>query len=399
MSLLHGFRILAVEQYGAAPFGTQLLAALGAEIIKVEQAAQGGHVSRLVGPHFLAGLPDSAQSLFFQSLNQGKKSITLNLAHPEGRAVFRKLAATAHGVVDNLRGDVAGKLGLTYEDLKDVNPAVVCAHISAYGRTGERAAWPGYDYLMQAEAGYFSLTGEPDTAPSRMGLSLVDYMTGVMMSVGLLGGMLEAARSGKGCDVDTSLYDVALFNLNYVAAWYLNGAAETDRQPRSGHPSLTPCQLYRTGDGWIYLMCNKEKFWRNLCERIGRPEWIADARFVDVGARGRHREELTRLLDEALSARTTAEWMQHFAGTVPAAPVWSVGQALDAPLAQADGRIRRVDLAGGGALRVLDSPLRTSRPAVAVGPAPAMGADTRELLAGIGIDEEEQGRLRTLGVL
>ncbi|MBN9476205.1 MAG: CoA-transferase [Bordetella sp. SCN 67-23] len=399
MSLLHGFRILAVEQYGAAPFGTQLLAALGAEIIKVEQAAQGGDVSRLVGPHFLAGLPDSAQSLFFQSLNQGKKSITLNLAHPEGRAVFRKLAATAHGVVDNLRGDVAGKLGLTYEDLKDVNPAVVCAHISAYGRTGERAAWPGYDYLMQAEAGYFSLTGEPDTAPSRMGLSLVDYMTGVMMSVGLLGGMLEAARSGKGCDVDTSLYDVALFNLNYVAAWYLNGAAETDRQPRSGHPSLTPCQLYRTGDGWIYLMCNKEKFWRNLCERIGRPEWIADARFVDFGARGRHREELTRLLDEALSARTTAEWMQHFAGTVPAAPVWSVGQALDAPLAQADGRIRRVDLAGGGALRVLDSPLRTSRPAVAVGPAPAMGADTRELLAGIGIDEEEQGRLRTLGVL
>lgn len=101
-------------------------------------------------------------------------------------------------MVDNLRGDVAGKLGLTYEDLKDVNPAVVCAHISAYGRTGERAAWPGYDYLMQAEAGYFSLTGEPDTAPSRMGLSLVDYMTGVMMSVGLLSGMLEAARSGQG---------------------------------------------------------------------------------------------------------------------------------------------------------------------------------------------------------
>jgi len=184
-----------------------------------------------------------------------------------------------------------------------------------------------------------------------------------------------------------------------VAAWYLNGAAETDRQPRSGHPSLTPCQLYRTGDGWIYLMCNKEKFWRNLCERIGRPEWITDARFVDFAARGRHREELTGLLDEALSARTTAEWMRHFAGTVPAAPVWSVGQALDAPLAQADGRIRRVDLADGGALRVLDSPLRTSRPAVAVGPAPAMGADTRELLASIGIDEEEQGRLRTLGVL
>lgn len=399
MSLLRGFRILAVEQYGAAPFGTQLLAALGAEIIKIEQAAQGGDVSRQVGPHFLAELPESAQSLFFQSLNQGKKSLTLNLAHPEGRALFRKLAATAHGVVDNLRGDVAVRLGLTYEDLKDVNPALVCAHISAYGRSGERAAWPGYDYLMQAEAGYFALTGEPDTLPSRMGLSLVDYMTGVMMSLGLVSGMLEASRSGTGCDVDTSLYDVALFNLNYVAAWYLNGAAETVRQPRSGHPSLTPCQLYRTGDGWIYLMCNKEKFWRNLCAGIGRPEWARDARFVDFAARGRHREELTALLDEALAARSTAEWMEVFAGVVPAAPVWSVAQALDAPVAQAEGRIQRVELEGGAALRVLASPLRTSRPAPVVGAAPAMGADTRELLASLGIGEQEQGRLRALGVL
>ncbi|VCU69294.1 Formyl-coenzyme A transferase [Pigmentiphaga humi] len=399
MSLLHGFRILAVEQYGAAPFGTQLLASLGAEIIKIEQADQGGDVSRLVGPHFLEALPESAQSLFFQSLNCGKKSMALNLAHPEGRALFRRLAATAHGVVDNLRGDVPAKLGLTYEQLKDVNPALVCAHISAYGRTGERAAWPGYDYLMQAEAGYFSLTGEPDTPPTRMGLSLVDYMTGVVMSVGLVSGLLDAARSGKGCDVDTSLYDVALYNLNYVGAWYLNGARGTERQPRSGHPSLTPCQLYRTADGWIYLMCNKEKFWRALCERIGRPEWVADPRFLDFAQRKRHREALTELLDQALSARTTAQWMEIFGGAVPAAPVWSVGEALDAPVARAGERIRRFELDGGERLDVLASPLRTSRGPVPPSPAPAMGADTAALLASLGVGEEEQGRLKALGVL
>jgi len=399
MSLLRGFRILAVEQYGAAPFGTQLLASLGAEIIKIEQAGQGGDVSRQVGPHFLPDLPESAQSLFFQSLNLGKKSMTLNLAHPEGRALFRRLAATAHGVVDNLRGDVPAKLGLTYEQLKDANPALVCAHISAYGREGERAAWPGYDYLMQAEAGYFALTGEPDMPPARMGLSLVDYMTGVVMALGLVSGLLDAARTGQGCEVDTSLYDVALHNLNYVAAWYLNGGIDTSRQSRSAHPSLTPCQLYRTRDGWIYLMCNKEKFWRSLCERIDRPHWADDPRFADFAQRKRHREALTALLDDVLATRTTAQWMETFGGAVPAAPVWSVAQALEARVARAGGRIQHIALDGGGVLDVLASPLKTSREPVRPAPAPPMGADTDELLRAIGIGEDEQGRLRALGVL
>jgi succinate---hydroxymethylglutarate CoA-transferase len=171
---LHGVRIIAVEQYGAGPFGSMLLADLGAEVLKIENPAEGGDFARRIGPYFFG----ENDSQFFQSFNRNKRSLTLNLKTDEGRDVLRRLAATADGVVDNLRGDQPAKLGLTYDALKSLNPKIVCAHLSAYGRTGSRAAWPGFDYLMQAEAGYLSLTGEPEGPPARCGLSIVDLMTG-----------------------------------------------------------------------------------------------------------------------------------------------------------------------------------------------------------------------------
>ncbi len=397
MGLLSGVRVLAVEQYGAGPFGTQYLAALGAEVIKVEQPEEGGDVSRGVGPHFHAGLPETADSLFFQSLNVGKKSLTLSLRHPEGRDIFRRLCATADAVASNLRGDVPARLGLTHAQLQDVNPALVCAHLSGYGREGERASWPGYDYLMQAEAGYFSLTGDPQAAPARMGLSVVDYMTGVVMALGLVSGVVEARSSGQGCDVDVSLFDVALHNLNYVGAWQLNAGAETVRQPRSAHPSLTPCQLYTTADGWIYLMCNKEKFWRVLCERIGRPDLAARPEFRDYAARLRHRDALTVELDDVLRQRDTDTWMRVFGGHVPAAPVRNVAQAMSMA---GPRQVARWDLEGQrSALQLLRSPLHTSRTDPPLAPAPALGADTERVLAGIGIDAAQVADLRARGVV
>src|SRR5690606_31613155 len=137
---------------------------------------------------------------------------------------------------------------------------------------GSRKAWPGYDFMMQAEAGYFAMTGEPDGPPTRCGLSIVDFMAGLAMAFGLTAALVDVGRSGRGRDVDVSLFDVALFNLNYVAAWYLNAGAVPRRAARSAHLSLTPCQLYRTRDGFIYIMCNKEKFWHQLCVGVGRPE-------------------------------------------------------------------------------------------------------------------------------
>jgi crotonobetainyl-CoA:carnitine CoA-transferase CaiB-like acyl-CoA transferase len=396
MALLNGIRILSVEQYGAGPFGTQFLAALGAEVIKVEQPEEGGDVSRQVGPHFHPGLPQTASSLFFQSLNAGKKSLTLSLRSAEGRALFHRLCRGAHAVASNLRGDVPARLGLTYAQLREVNPAIVCAHLTGYGREGERAAWPGYDYLMQAEAGYFALTGEPDSPPARMGLSVIDYMTGVVMSLGLVSGVLDAQRTGQGCDVDVSLMDVALSNLNYVGLWQLNAGAETTRQPRSAHPSLTPCQLYTTRDGWIFLMCNKEKFWLALCERIGQPALALDPRFASYPARLRHRDELTVVLDAALRERTTAEWMAAFGGQVPAAPVRSVAEALEHADPQA---LAELSVPGAEPLRLLRSPLRDSKPGQAVAAAPALGEHTAELLAEIGIDAPTLAALRARGVV
>jgi crotonobetainyl-CoA:carnitine CoA-transferase CaiB-like acyl-CoA transferase len=245
---LAGVRVLAVEVYGAGPFGSAHLADLGAEVIKIEQRAGGGDVSRAVGPFFLG----SGDGHFFQSLNRNKKSLTLDLKHPRGREVFMRLVATADGLMGNLRGDQPEKLRITYKDLAAANPKIVCAHLSAYGRDGARKSWPGYDYLMQGEAGWLSLTGEPDGPPARMGLSVVDYSTGTTCALALLAGILEARRTGRGRDLDVSLYDVAMHQLNYPAAWYLNEQLVTGRAPRSAHPFIAPSQLYRSKDGWIF---------------------------------------------------------------------------------------------------------------------------------------------------
>ncbi len=192
--------------------------------------------------------------------------------------------------------------------------AIVCAHLSAYGREGSRRTWPGYDYLMQAEAGYLAVTGEPDGPPTRFGLSVVDMMTGLMAGFALVSGVLGARATGRGMDLDVNLFETALHNLTYLAAWQANAGHAQGREQRGAHPSLTPSQLYRTRDGWIFIMCNKEKFWPPLAERLGHPGWAADPRFATFAARLAHREDLTRLMDEAFSARDTAEWLARAAG-------------------------------------------------------------------------------------
>jgi crotonobetainyl-CoA:carnitine CoA-transferase CaiB-like acyl-CoA transferase len=278
---LEGVTVIAVEQYGAGPFGTMLLADLGAEVIKIENPAEGGEIGRHIGPHMFG--PGDSQ--FYQAFNRNKHSITLNLKHPEGMRLLRQMVAGADAVLDNLRGDLPEKLGLDYASLRDANPAIVCAHLSAYGRDNPRKSWPGYDYLMQAEAGYCSLTGEPEGPPARFGVSLVDMMTGLMCAFGLVSAVVGARRTGLGMDVDVSLFDTALHNLSYLATWYLNEGHLQGREPRGAHPSLTPSQLYRTADGWIFLMCNKDKFWPVLCGRIDRPAWATDPRYSTFKAR------------------------------------------------------------------------------------------------------------------
>jgi crotonobetainyl-CoA:carnitine CoA-transferase CaiB-like acyl-CoA transferase len=392
---LSGVRILAVEQYGAGPFGTLYLADLGAEVVKIENHKDGGDVGRQVGPHFFG----PGDSHFFQTFNRNKQSVTLDLKHPEGKQAFLALVQTADAILDNLRGDLPEKLGLTYEHLKDANPRIVCAHLSAYGRSGSRKAWPGYDYLMQAEAGHMSLTGEPGSPPTRYGLSLVDLMTGLAAAFGLLAGVLSARASGKGMDVDTSLFDVALHSLNYPGTWFLNAGVATERTARSAHPSLTPSQLYRTRDGWIFIMCNKEKFWGLLAEALGKPEWTRNPAFATFKARLANRERVTQMLDAALMTRTTAEWIEHFAGKVPAAPVYDVAQALQSKFVAEREGVVDFRYPDGRSARMVAGPIRVPGVTLPARAAPAMGAHTDAQLRAAGYSEAQICALRASGVI
>jgi crotonobetainyl-CoA:carnitine CoA-transferase CaiB-like acyl-CoA transferase len=392
---LAGLRILAVEQYGAGPAGTVYLADLGAEVIKVENPREGGDVGRQVGPHFFG----EGDSQFFQTFNRNKRSVAIDLQHPEGRAVFRDLARGAEGVIDNLRGDLPAKLGLTYDALRDVNERIVCAHLSAYGREGSRAAWPGYDYLMQAEAGHMSLTGEPDGPPERYGLSVVDLMTGLVASFALLAAITSARATGKGRDVDTSLFDLALFNLNYPGTWYLNAGAVTRREKRSAHPSLVPSQLYRTRDGWLFVMCNKEKFWALLAAELGHPEWADDPRYATFAERLKRRDELTAMLDAAFSRESTAAWLERLSGRLPVAPVLDVAQALDNPFVAEREGVGDFAYPDGRSLRLLASPIRCSDAEAPRRAAPALGADTEALLREAGYSAARIDALRAAGVV
>ena len=396
---LTGFRIISAEQYGAGPYGTMHLAQLGAEVIKIEPPHKdgigGGDTARGVGPHFTR----PGESVYFHAFNLNKRSLTLDLNADEGQAILRKLAASAHGVVNNLRGDLPGRLGLTYEALKDVNPAVVCAHLSAYGRDNARAKWPGYDYLMQAEAGYCMLTGDPEGEPQRMGLSMVDFMTGTIMAVGLLAALIDAQRSGQGRDVDTDLLSAALHQTSYPALWYMNEGDVTERTPRSAHPSATPSQMIKAKDGWVFVMCQLPKFWDIFAARIGHEELAQDPRFRTNPDRLANRAALTEVLDTIFSAQPVAHWQALLEGHVPVSPVYGLDQALDNPWLEEIGMRDTVSHPDRAELHVLASPIKLDGERLPNRAGPLLGADSDMLLAELGYDADEVARLRAAGVI
>jgi crotonobetainyl-CoA:carnitine CoA-transferase CaiB-like acyl-CoA transferase len=377
MKPLEGVRILSVEQFGAGPYGSLFLSDLGAEVIKIENAETKGDTSRHVGPRFL-GENDSE---YFQTLNTNKKSITLDLKSKDGLAALKRLVANADAIMNNLRGDQPEKLGLDYKTLKAINPSIVCLHISAYGRDNERKAWPGYDFLMQAEAGLMTLTGEPDGPPQRFGSSMIDFMTGATGAIGLLSCILRARQTGQGCDVDTCLFDVAMHQLSYPGTWYINGGSMPSRLARSAHQSLTPVQTVRTKDGWIYVMCMKDKFWEELARRIGRPDHLQDPRFSTAAARRENRADLTKVLDEAMSLKTTEEWLALLRGHLPVAPIYDVAQAIANPFVETANCVQRVPHPANPDFKMLANPLKIDGQRLDLEPCSALGADNATVLA------------------
>jgi succinate--hydroxymethylglutarate CoA-transferase len=394
---LAGLRLLCFESWGAGSFGAMLLAQLGAEVISVENPAVGGNTLRHMGLYFLDAARQESEG--FLAANQNKRSFTLNLKTSGGQEILHKLAATADATLDNLRGDVPDKLGLTYEALKESNPKIVCAHISGYGRTGPRAGWPGYDFLMQAEAGWMSVTGEPGGIPAKVGVSVVDLMGGLYGALGLLAAIIGARATGVGRDIDTNLLDIALASLCYQGIWYLNEGLVETCQPRSAHTAEAPCQLYRTQDGWLYIACLLPKFWDRLCEILSRQDLLADPRFATNESRMQNREALTGILDGEFQQKKTSDWLAELQGKVPCAPVLNIAQALENPYVRQQGKIVALFHPERGKVRVLASPFHCPGEEIPLKLAPHLGEATEAILSELGYEPGQIAAFRAAGVI
>jgi crotonobetainyl-CoA:carnitine CoA-transferase CaiB-like acyl-CoA transferase len=372
---LAGLRVISLCQFGAGPFATMQLADLGAEVIKVEDPTVGGDVGRYVPPY-----ASERDSLYFQSFNRNKRSMTLNLRVPAARNVLHRLVAASDAVYYNLRGDLPAKLGLTYEHLRAANPRIVCCSLSAFGTTGPRAAEPGYDLLMQAYSGMMSLTGEPGTPPAKCGISIVDFAGAYVSAIGLLSAVISARATGIGRDVDVSLLDTSISMLSYLATNTLNQAYEPERLSASAHPSLYPSQVFRTADGYVAVICFKEKFWQELCAVMGVPDLADEPRFRRFADRLANRTALLEIVGEIMASRTTEAWLDGLRGRVPCAPVNSVKQALEDPQVLAREMIVEVEHPAWGTLRETASPYKVGAD-LDHRPGPDLGADTDAVLA------------------
>jgi crotonobetainyl-CoA:carnitine CoA-transferase CaiB-like acyl-CoA transferase len=379
MKPLEDVRIIAIEQYGAGPWGSVHLADLGAEVIKIEDPRFGGDVGRYVPPY-----GEDEDSLFFEAFNRNKRSLSLDLSTSAGRKVLEDLVRVSDAVYSNLRGDVPAKMAITYDDLKHLNPAIVCCSLTGFGMTGPRQKEPGYDYVLQGLAGWMDLTGEPGGPPAKSGLSLVDYSGGFVAAIALLSGLHAARRDGVGMDCDVSLYDTAISLLNYPAAWHLNAGFTPTRTAHSAHPSLVPFQAFEAADGWLIIGCAKEKFWTRLVEVINHAEWGDDPRFRTFADRRVHRDELIPMLEEVLAQRKVEDWLADlYSSGIPCAPINDVEKALKDKHTIARGLIVETEHPRFGTISQVASPVRVGNVVATYRRAPLRNEDMEHVLAEI----------------
>lgn len=371
---LAGLRILALTQLGAGPYAMQVLGDLGAEIVKIEDPTTGGDEARAVPPAI------DGDSLYYQSFNRNTRGLTLDLRTTAGRALFRRLAAIADAVYANPRGDLPAKLGLDYASLRDVNPRLVCCTLTGFGRTGPRAADPAYDYLIQALTGFMQVTGEPDGPPIRSGVATIDFAGGLASALGLMVALRRARETGVGGDVDVSLFDTAISMLTHMATLHLHDGAEPARLPGGSHPSVVPSQTFPTADGWIMVMCMKDKFWQRLCELLERPDLRRDPRYAGFAERLANRAPLVDALTAVFRRRPTSEWVARLLGQVPCAPVQTISQALSDPQVAARDMVVTVDHPRFGPLREVGCPIKIDDVQPRYAPGAALGADTAAIL-------------------
>jgi crotonobetainyl-CoA:carnitine CoA-transferase CaiB-like acyl-CoA transferase len=368
---LAGIRVLEVGHILAGPFGGMLLADLGADVIKIEPI--GGDLSRQVGSNFV-----DEHNVYFASLNRNKRSVHIDLTTAEGQTELGKLAATANALLVNLRPSTIRKLGLDYESLRRFNPKIVCVALTGYGLEGPAAEWPAFDYVIQAGSGVADMTGEPGGPPELAGYSAVDNSSGIMAAFGLVAKVLE----GRGGQVDISLFDVMLSQLNYKAAAYLNGGEAPTRHALGAHTFYVPAQLFETASGYLALFVTHDAFWRRLCDEIERREWADDPRFATMQARFENRVELLDGLSARLRDAPADEWVERLRPLgIPVGAVVSLADALDEELVRSRGMVVSVDTADG-LLNMVGNPIRCTDARQEYRPPPRIHEHTGEVLGG-----------------
>jgi crotonobetainyl-CoA:carnitine CoA-transferase CaiB-like acyl-CoA transferase len=407
--MLNGLLVLDLSRVLAGPYGTQLLADLGARVVKVE--APRGDDTRGWGPPFAGD-----QSGYFLSVNRGKESVAVDLKHPDGAELVRRLAARADVLVENFKvGDLA-RYRLDPASLAEVNPGLIYASITGYGSGGPRAHEPGYDAALQAITGLMAMTGEPDGGPVKLGVAWIDVLTGLHAAVAILAALHERARTGVGRHLELSLFEVGLASMvNQAQGALLTG--EAPRRLGSAHPSIVPYQAFETADAPIMLAVGNDDQFARAAAVLGAPAWAEDPRFATNTARVEHREVLVPLVQERLARQPRDAWLARFRDAgVSATPVLSLPEALADVQAQALGTVGRYRHPSAGEVAYVRSPLRHAAPmraepgaepdaparagAAPAVPPPRLGADARAVLNELlGASHEEVDDLIARGVV
>ena len=393
---LDGVRVLDLTTFLSGPFGTQLLADLGAEVIKIE--SQGGDSSRHIPPYFVAG-----SSAYFHAINRNKTSVQIDLKNPDGLDAFLRLVEKSDIVIHNFRPGVMERLGLTPERLQETNERIVSCSISGFGETGPRRQIPAYDAMIQAWSGGMSLTGHPDSPPSRMGIPIGDLAAGMYAAIASIAAYSSALRTGEGAHIDVAMFDSQLALLVYQASYYfLSGE---DPQPQgSGHLSIPTYRSFFCADGsYIMVTANTEGMWKALCQVIGLADLPEDSRFLTNALRLENAEELWSLLEPAFRARQSGELVEALlAAGVPAARVNTVGEALADQQTAARNMVVDLPTHEGDVIRVSGNPIKSAgvRPDSDFEAAAPLGANTADLLVSIaGYDPKIVEKMQASGAV
>jgi crotonobetainyl-CoA:carnitine CoA-transferase CaiB-like acyl-CoA transferase len=396
MNLFHGIRVLDLSRMLAGPYGSLLLADMGAEVIKIEDP-DGGDPMRVMGPPFL---PDG-ESAYFLAVNRNKKSVVLDLTRDAGREVFHDLVRHADVVWENFRPGILERLGCDWPRLHAVNPRLVMCSISAYGQDGPYRDWPAFDLALQAMGGAMSITGEPGGKPVRMGLPMGDLAGGMFGAFAVAGALLRRERTGEGAHLDLSLLDCQVSLLTYMAQYFW-ADGRVPGPMGSGHASVVPYGAFATKDGHLIVAVFAEKFWEHFCVALGQPAWREDPRFTLNRDRVANRATLEEAVQAVLATRTTAEWLErlHRHG-VPAAPIQRVDQVLADPQVSQRAMVLPMAHPVHGTVPTLGTPIKVDAGmAIEVCPPARLGQHTEEVLVRLlGYDRERIAHLREMKVI